>query len=379
MADANRESLGYKIETTWGTKASGTKQLLPFTSCNLSMSNESKESAVIRSDGNVNGVIRTSTNVGGDVGFEVNYGAFDDFLRGVMRSDWLTALALTGTNLSFSGQVVTSASSVFTNVSVGQYVRISGATNSANNGLRRVTAKTATTITVAGTAFTTETAGATVTIKGQHMINGITPISYTIERGFEDITKYQVFDGIVASEFKLDIGLSDINKAGVTLLGKSLTLGTSAYFGSSTAAVSTPSMNSVDNIEKVFIDDATAAIDLSQFSITLTNNADIQRKIGTLDPRGIRHGYTGVSGSFSHYFQDNTTLTNLVNFTSVHLAIAMKDSVGNAYVFDFPEVKFNEAPVDNGGVNSDLFIPVGFTAIADPTLNYTVAVTRIAA
>lgn len=76
--------------------------------------------------------------------------------------------------VAFSGSTMTSANSttqgIFSTVSVGKYLTISGATNAANNGTFLVTAVATggTSITMTN-AFTTETAGASVTVKQRQL------------------------------------------------------------------------------------------------------------------------------------------------------------------------------------------------------------------
>ncbi len=377
MSDSNRESSGYKIEAAWGVAESGIKQLLPLTGNTLSQSNETTTSAIIRSDTNVSGNVRTGVSVGGDLSIELNYGAYDDFFRGAMRSDWETALNVTGTDISFSVNTITSVASVFGSVSIGQYVRISGSVS--NDAYRRVISSTATTLVVAGAAFTAESAGASITIKGQHMKNSTTELSYSVERNFEDITQYLLFYGLRLGGMQLTFATADITKGSITLLGKGLNSSTSSAFGTATPVVTTESANTVNNIKDVLIDDASFTGDITNFDFSISTNSDVQKKVGALENRGIRQGYMQVSGNLGVYFEDATLLAKQIAYEKTRIALVIEDDDGNAYVFEKPVCRFNTAPVDNGGVNGEITLVMGYDCELDKTLGYSMAITRISA
>ena len=67
--------------------------------------------------------------------------------------------------VSFSGSTITSSDSVFTNAAVGDFIFITGATNSANNGTFKVATVTSATVVVVEESLTTESSTSGVAIR----------------------------------------------------------------------------------------------------------------------------------------------------------------------------------------------------------------------
>lgn len=88
IADSNRGQLYYGPEATWGTTPAAALKEFRFTSESLKQSTQSTMSEEIRSDRQVTDVVRTGIQAEGDVGFEVSFGALDDFIAGALMSNW---------------------------------------------------------------------------------------------------------------------------------------------------------------------------------------------------------------------------------------------------------------------------------------------------
>lgn len=97
MSDANRASMGYVEETTWGTTPTGALQTLRITGESLQDNEEVAESAEILADRNLRDLIRSGEYSSGSVNFELTDDVLDDLLEGVMGSDWATNVLTNGT------------------------------------------------------------------------------------------------------------------------------------------------------------------------------------------------------------------------------------------------------------------------------------------
>lgn len=382
MTSANRQAVGFIAESSWGTTPSTpTGQLLNFTSFNFGSENKTTESKTVRSDTNRQGTVRTGRDVAGDLAFELQYGAYDSLLEGVLRNTWSTPLAVTGTTISFSSvdNSINDSGAGFANAVVGQYVRVSGSTSGTNDGYMRVVSKTTSKLVVAGKTLTTQVAGPSVTVKGSVLSNGTTQKSFTFESAWADITQYISFTGVRADTFALNIATNNIVTGSIGMMGKVPTSAGSTIWSATTAAASTESYNSLDHLARIWIDDTLLTNDLTGLQFSISTNASKREAIGSLDGEGIIQNSISCSGSLTEYFQDNTLLAKNLAFTPFDLAFALVDSSNNAYVFHFPECKPKSGKPDNGGLDTQITIPHGFDATYDGTLTRTVSISRIPA
>lgn len=380
-AKANRESIGFIAETTWGeTPSTPQKQYLNFTSTTLGQTNDSVMSEIIRSDTNVAGTIRTGINPGGDLGFELQYGGVDPFMEAALRNNFATALNVTATTISAANadNSFNDSGSGFGNAVAGQWIKVSGFANAANNGYFRVVTAAAGKLVVAGGTLTDEAATPSVTIKGQFLKNGVTDKSFTFERHFEDVTQFISMTGLRVSNFNLSLGLSAISSGSVSFLGKQAAQSTSTIFSSTAAAVTTESMNTVNDIKFIFIDDSLVTSDLTQLDLSISTNAQALKKLGALASAEVSTGSIAVTGTIGEYFEDASLLSRSLDFTETHLSFVIEDAAGNGYVFDMPSCRISGSP-DNPGKDQQITVPYGFEATYDATTAMTIGITRIPA
>tara|TARA_Y100000385_G_C13094746_1_gene640609 strand:- start:1026 stop:1898 length:873 start_codon:yes stop_codon:yes gene_type:complete len=81
------------------------------------------------------------------------------------------------TTLSFATSTITSGDSIFGNALVGDYIFVTGATNSDNNGTHKISAVTSATVVVTTSTFTTESN--TASCKVHQNVKGATGLSLT--------------------------------------------------------------------------------------------------------------------------------------------------------------------------------------------------------
>lgn len=173
MSDANRTAIGIVEESTFGvTPASPAIRAVRITRAGLGASPQTVTSSELAADRQVRDLIRTGFETGGDIGMEASYAAMDELLRGALFSEWNASGAPVRFNNGVADSQITNVdgAGVYTILTAGtnpdvnqgayaagSYVRASGFTNANNNGLKRATAATATSVTLAG-ASTVEAA-----------------------------------------------------------------------------------------------------------------------------------------------------------------------------------------------------------------------------
>lgn len=99
MAEANRVSLIYVPEVTYGTTPvnSVNWKTLRFTGEALLPDYSTKQSEEIRSDRNRSDVVQTSATAGGTVNFELSGATLDDFMEAVLGGTWTADVLKVGT------------------------------------------------------------------------------------------------------------------------------------------------------------------------------------------------------------------------------------------------------------------------------------------
>ena len=370
-ASANRTGIRYVEESTWGTTpATPTLTELRYTGEGVNFDIETTTSNEIRSDRMTSDLVQTNQSTGGNIDFELSFDAFDDFIEAAMFNEFGSAVGINGeVTISFdnaSSEIRDSANG-FGNVVVGQWVYVSGASNSGNNGYFRVTAVDGggADITVDGT-LTDEAASASVTITGQRLINGVTAKFFSLEKTFNDTTvpTYQYFTGVYVNGMSLSFETGSILTGSFDLLGKGSSVTTTRIASPTDQAASTNDvMNAVNNVSAVEIDNVAFDCSIQSMSVDMTNNLRQQNAIGELAACGIGLGRFELTGDISLYFEDETELNKYINNTSFQMSFRVQDGSGNAYVFTMPNCEYESMNVNASGLDTDVILEGSYRAL----------------
>jgi len=225
-ADANYASLGFIKETTWGeTPTTPRFSAIRFTGEKLTAEKDTIQSQEIREDRNVADLVKVGIQASGGFNFELSYGAFTDFLSAALFASPVV-LALTGisADIDADAQTLDGLAGDFDDVPIGATVKISGATNPLNNGLKLVVDRSGdgSLLTFAAGSFVGDQTGATVGISGNHYRNGITRDSFTLERKLktnDGKDYFQQFIGMVVDGLTLKFESKQIVTGELMFLG----------------------------------------------------------------------------------------------------------------------------------------------------------------
>jgi hypothetical protein len=383
MSDADRVGLAYVVESTFGVTPSGppTLQDLRFTGESLKQETGTVSSTEIRSDRQVVDVIRTNRNAAGDINLELSYGAYDDFLAAALADSAWSSPATVGPGVTFaavnSTNSFTDSANGLGSLNVGQWIRVSGFTETANNGYFKILTVTAGEITVSGGTLTDESAGDSVTIvEGAQIVNGTTLNSYAIEKVFNDVANaFAVYNGMTIDTMSLDIQPDQIITGSFGFIGTGETdANATAGDGSNTAATTNDIMNAVDHVNAVL--EAAASFQVTQFNMTLSNNLRQRLVVGTLGAISMGAGKIAVTGTLQAYFSDQAAYAKYLNMTATDLAVIFVDAGGNAYVIELPQIKFTDGARVAGSENTDVIMDMAFTAYRDATEDTTIRIVR---
>lgn len=410
FATGSRTQLAYLVESTYGvTPAGNGKKIRCTDTTGLSYAVSYTNSSEVRSDRQVTGSTLTGASASGPIPFELSYREYDAFLEAVTQGTWGAQTKWDGTagtawgtdgvgaviptSATFAGTTAgthtitagaaTSGSSIFTNLAKGQWVRISGSSVAGQNIIAQVSktvAPTTTVLTFEGTPFTgvTGAGGAAVKINTYRLTNGTTQRSFSIEREHADITQFFNFRGMTASKMSMSFSSGALATGSFDFMGKDSVRGTSTSLGTRTESNTYGIMNSVVGVGNIY----EAGVPLTSTSIKtlsfdLDNGLYSNEAIGTLGAVSVGAGSCTVSGTMEVYLTDGTLYDKFIADTATSLSWSVVDTAGNGYVFTLPNVKFKDAKVTGGTLNSSAMLSVGFDAHMDTTFLKTIIIDRV--
>lgn len=385
MGDTNRTQLYYVEESAWGTTPASALQEFRSTGDSLSYNIDNITSNEIRDDRQVTDLIQTGANPGGGVDWELSYENCDDLFEGALWQAWETAVDydLSDVTVANSGNTYTSAAGDFVTAGIvaGQWIKVSGFTDAANNGLVLVTT-VATLVLTVSTVFSTladEASGDSVTFAGQMLRNGTTEISYSLERKHDDLTEFFSWTGMEVNTMSLTASANSIVTGNFNFIGKDSVLAQATIgTGAATAATTADVINTVSNIGTIYEGSTFAAVAaaIQEISFTVSNNARGIPAIGTLGFADMGVGEIAVTGNLNIYFADDTFYDKYVAGTESALTFRATDNDGNIYVFTFHRMKFSTDNVPNPGKNQDVMENMGWTAIRHATYDCTIQIDK---
>lgn len=381
LASSNRVKISIAPETVPGTADANfydnsTVARLTGESLNGNLSYINSEE--IRSDRQLTDLVQVSLEASGDLNIELSYGSYDDLIESLMGSTFSTPDASYSATATVDANNTLNSSAAFSALPAkGQWVKISGRTNTANNGYFQVSKTvdpTSSIITFEGTPLTIDATSESTTIAESAMLRmGTTDQSFTIVKEFSDTSPvtYFTFVGMRVSSMSLSFSVGAILTGSISFMGQTYTASTTTpdgTLGNETAASTTSVMNSVGSIANVWFDGADAFAAGTFFS-NLTLDVDgalrMQNAIGYLGSVGIGQGRFNVSGNISIYFKDLSVYNKYINDNSFNLAFSVEDTAGNAYIFSMGNVKLESATVTAGGSDQDIMIDATYRGSMD--------------
>ncbi len=405
FASANLTQLAYKTEASFGvTPAGNGKDLRCTDTAGLAFALTSDTSKEIRADRQVTDMVLTGASASGSIPFELSYREYDDFIQASLQGVWGVQTTWAGgagtawgtdgvgaivpTSATFAAATLTagaatSGTSLFTNLAKGQWVRISGSSNPLQNILAQVSktvAPTATVLTFEGTPFTAMTGvgGAAVKVNTFRLTNGVTKPSFSIEREHSDITQFFGFRGMSANKMSLSFSSGSIATGSFDFIGKDAVRAATTSMGTPTASHTYDIMNAVTGVGNLYENGvALTGTSIKSLTLDVDNALRAQDAIGTLGAVGVGSGTITVSGTMEVYLADGTLYDKFVANTASSISWSAVDGDGNGYVFQLPKIKFSDAKVTGGSLNTDAMLSIPFTALMDSVTQKTIIIDRV--
>ena len=383
-------------ETTIGTIASGNPQTYRVVSGTLKQSTTSIDNNELRSDRGRGDTVLVSGSVNGDLMIDLSFKTHDTFIEALLASTWSNI----GTNsvktvsdmvLTTGTNIITSATNLLPLLDKGQWFKITGSSNTSNNGVYRASTTVAPTIgsitvdpvvkAIAGTTTSASTVISAARIKQ----GNATLRAFTIEREISDIARFFTWKSCFVSGLKLSYTVGAAVNGSFSFLGQSQeTLGTVSLFpgiATAVAATTTPIINSVTNAI-LLIDDVTLGTScLESFSIDIIPGLRERRCIGNgIVASSIAADQFKVTGQMNVFFGSTASATlygkELLDGV-FNLCIQVQDANGMCYVICIPRGKITSADVTGGAIGSDVMMTVAFQGVTDPTMTSMIMIDRL--
>jgi len=388
----NLTSLAYIVESTPGSIPSTPNfQELPVNSIGLIEDLIAQASEALRGDRMQDNAVVVDKNVAGDCTFELSYTAWLPILVALLQQGGTAdaSVDITATDLAANGTTdefeSTATNFVTSNVKVGQWIRVSGFTEAANNGMFRITSVATDAIgidtTLNPTGLTTEVAGDSVTMKGDMYRNGAsTPKTYTFRKILDkDGTKYYFYyTGVIISSVTINWAASGVITGTLNLQGRSVTVSTSPQAGEATTeAVSYDMMSAGGSVLGLYYSlDVTAVF--TSLELSMNNNVNPKKGIATLGAVGHGSFDFDAMASGEFYFEDLTTYNAFNNSTGFLVSLVMDGGSSQRIVITMPNCKWLTLAEPIPGKNNFLMESGSFQAFRESTLNCSLQIDFVA-
>jgi len=365
LAETNRFRMAYSAESTWAeTPSSPTLIEIPITKQGVGVDKGTKRSNRIRNDYNPGKVSMVSIGVSGSWEYELEYSTFDVFFQHLLRGN-PTTQNISESTISFVAATQTisdSGGDAFATCAAGQWIKLAGAYNSENNGLKRIVSVGSgggSIVVAGGTAIINEGAGATVTAKSSTLRNGVIKKSLLLEQQFLDVSEYIHHPGCRIVGGSLNVPSNDYMTGSFDIVGQKGTELSSSIGASTTAASIKDPLVSAINVGTILMDGVAATVSIKSISLNIAGNERTRPVVHSLYSNDFGLGSIIPSGSMEVYFENEIFYDMYRDHTAFSLSWRATDDDGNAMVFTLPECYLTTGKPDFGK-DDDVVLPMGF-------------------
>lgn len=382
--ESNAVQLSYGLEATWKTAPATAFTALRMTGETLSGKKSRARPQEIRTDAQEAAAVTQQVTADGDINIALSYGTYDDLFAALLNSSWSSTLTIAGVTGDITVTNPSSISSTtagkFTNVVVGQWLKLAGFTTPANNGYCRVTAKAdAQHLTIAGLTFTTETpAGTAASItNGGYIRNSNTFQSLFIQKEM-DATHWLTYAGSQVHQFKLNADQGKFAEGSFSVMAAvEASAITDSSTGGVTAAPTGKIMDTVTGFELLLLDGTAIAATAKNVDLQIVKQgAAADYGVGSSSAQGMRMGLIEVSGTLEVYFKDFTLYAKFTAETAGVLSFALKDAAGSTYMFTIPSATLMNPSITAGGVNTPVMAKFAVEGNPDTTTSSSFQIDR---
>lgn len=369
--EANQTVLSYAVESVWGTKPTVQFQAIRYTSETLAMNKTRQRPAEINAAREVSAGVTTQQSAAGTVNFALSWQSHEDFISSLLGSDWQAAqviagiagdLALTNTSATAATLISTTAGK-FTNIAAGQFVRLLGFTNAANNGVYRVATKVSALSLILTSLVPTVTetpAGTAAQVRASTIQNGTQFKSLWIQQKLSS-SLFLTYPGSYVTGMTLSGAVGQFFNGGFTIAAQQELSATSEGSTGAVLAASTGKVfDTVAGVAGVYLNEVSIGTGVDSFSLNLQNqSAAAEFGVGSSTALGMLAGTFVATGQIKLFFNSFTLYTKFTAETSGTLEFIIQDSSKNIYVVTLLNATFSSGSIDAGSQGTAIMATFG--------------------
>lgn len=369
MADTNKGSIRYAVESSWGATPSGPAMTeLRVTGESLSHQKQTVVSQEVRKDRMRADVLEVGQSAAGDINFELSYGSFEDFFESALAST-VTSTLVTNASVTFAASTITLGAGGFTAFTVGRHIRIHGGGLAAaiNGAVAKVESVNASVITITGTTLSVATGSAV--INSRTLKNGVSEQSQLVEVAFTDVSAVKYFTGLEVNQMQLNVQSQQIVTGVFSLMGKrGFSASTSVASTVATANTNVP-MTAAANVGDIKEGGTIVSAAIQSLTLSLAANLRARSGVGSKPPFSLGQGGVDVTGAINLYFATLGIYEKMLAHTSTSLTFRFTDTAGNVIVVTLPKIYIAGGDPNVTGIDADVFQQAQFTGAYDATTN----------
>lgn len=353
------------VETTLVTEVAGAATVvniapkrLRATARVVNLEKDLLESEEVRVDRQIADQRHGFNRVVGAPGFELSREAYDDWLRYLAGSAYVTPV-ITGDpdfTIGVGGTktaTITRATGSYLDDGFrpGDIVTTAGFTNTVNNRQWRVTLVTATILTVFDNFDEAVAEGpeaaATVTFPGRRLDIGTTMFPITLLQDFADSARFRDFIGVVINEGSLTISPEAIVGGTFGLIGISARRFQTIQL-SPVAIVAAPQNSPYAAFDGFIFEDAVLQAVVTGLEFSVANNRTLEGVVGSRFSPNVFEGRCIITGTLTTFFQDETFYNAFLDELERTIWTKLVDPVDSTQFLSivFPRSKYNADTID---------------------------------
>ena len=204
---------------------------------------------------------------------------------------------------------------------------------------------------------------------------GTTRRSFTVQRKFGDLStpEFHTYKGCEFNTLSVSVSPNAMVTTTFGIVGKDLSLGTSAITGSTFAA--DVGNSPFDSFTGSITEGGSSIATVTSVEFTLENGIEPLFSVGSQTTNRPSIGRSRVTGTLTTYFESKALYEKFLNETSSAITLTLTDLDGNSYEFDFSNVKYNSGQPDVSGEGT-VTIAMDFVALYDGTDDSQIKITR---
>lgn len=207
--------------------------------------------------------------------------------------------------------------------------------------------------------------------------NGVTRKSFTIEKEFSDVGKFEYFRGCEVTQMAINMSASQFVTGSFGIMARKSESGSASIATVKAPATTTPVFNTTYHMTGLTINGGVYSDGIQSLAFSLNNNAREQRQIGSKDLAGVGMGSALLTGTLNCYFGNATVITDAYDTdTPVEIQFILA-AAGSLYTVTLPAVKFSGKKHVAGGINTDVQLEMTFQSVIDDVEKCEIKIERL--